>query len=112
MTRTVIRRTASPAQGRALEALGHAIDYLIDSYGMCEAGNGFTGEFEAVLILKKASRAVFAECREVEALPARLLRWFGFLKLRSDAVRHPSPRRLFVVGSGQSSRNRPFEKKC
>lgn len=90
MTRTVIRRTASPAQGRALEALGHAIDYLIDSYGMCEGGHGFTGEFEAVLILKKASRAVFAECREVEALHIRLLRRFRFFKARTDVVGRPS----------------------
>jgi len=95
-----------------LEALGHAIDYLIDSYCMCESGDRLTGEFEAVLILKKASRAVFAECREVEAFSARLLRWLGFLRVRTDTVNRPSSGKLFLVNSGQSSRNRPFEKKC
>lgn len=111
MTRTIIRRKASPAQGRALEALGHAIDYLIDSYRMCEPSDGFTGAFDAVLILKKANRAVFAECREVEALHVRLLRRFGFLKARPDVVSRPSPGKLFAVSLRQSSRNRPYEKK-
>lgn len=111
MTRTVIRRKANPVQGRALEALGHAIDYLIDSYRMCDTGNGFTGEFEAVLILKRASRAVFAECREVEAFPQRLLRPFRFLWTRPDVVSRPPSGKLFVVDSGQSSRNRPCDKK-
>jgi hypothetical protein len=94
-----------------LEALGHAIDYLVDSYCMCESGDRFTGEFEAVLILKKANRAVFAECRQVESLPVRLLRRFRFLWARTDVVSRPPSGKLFVMDSGHSSRNRPCEKK-
>ncbi len=50
-----VRRRPTQAQGRALEALGHAIEYLVDS-------RAFAGEDQdraAVDILRKLNRVVF-----------------------------------------------------
>ncbi len=52
-------------QGHALEALGHAIEYLYDSQVYQNAGNLSASDVEAVEILMRLSREVFVECREV-----------------------------------------------
>jgi hypothetical protein len=53
-------------QGRALELLGHAIEYLVDS----QLHRGATqADGRAERILMRLSLEVFAECREV--LPSR-----------------------------------------
>jgi hypothetical protein len=72
-----VRRRGSFDQGRALEILGHAIEYLSDSR-MFSAGDA-TGreqaEAEAIQIMTRASRAVFMECPEAVPLHRRVGRW-------------------------------------
>ena len=71
-----VRRRGSIEQGRALETLGHAVEYLIDSR-MFQLGEvNQRDENEAVQILMRMSRAVFEECPEVVPIRQRLKRWF------------------------------------
>lgn len=60
---TPSRRRTTPQQGRALETLGHAIEYLVDSrlFDQWES----PADAEAVHMLMACSRTVFAECDEV-----------------------------------------------
>jgi hypothetical protein len=58
----MIRRRATYEQGRALETLGHAIEYLVDS-SMFDPEINRDGE--AVQILAYSSRQIFSECAEV-----------------------------------------------
>jgi hypothetical protein len=62
----VLRRRPSIEQGRALESLGHAIEYIYDSQ-VYHSENGVLsqGDMEAVQILMRLSREVFNECKEV-----------------------------------------------
>ena len=57
------RRKTSPQQGRALEVLGHAIEYLVDSrlFDQWESA----ADAEAVHLLMACSRSVFADGKEV-----------------------------------------------
>jgi len=72
-----VRRRGSLEQGRALESLGHAVEYLIDSR-MFHAGDlNPQVELEAVQILMRMSREVFAECPEVVSLRRRFRRWMS-----------------------------------
>ena len=71
--RRVARRRPSPTQGRALEALGHAIEYLVDTRTFALEPL----DMEAYRILKVASQAVFYECAEVQTLPERVSLWLG-----------------------------------
>lgn len=72
------KRRISPEAGRALEILGHAIDYLTDEYiyrgGQFRPGDP---ELEALDILMAANRAIYFECPEVPSFAARCLRLFG-----------------------------------
>ena len=68
----VQRRRPNQQQGRALEMLGHAIEYLIDSR-LYMVPDWHEREQEAVQILMSRSRAVFAECEALaDALPLGL----------------------------------------
>ncbi len=70
-----VRRRGSLEQGRALEALGHAVEYLMDS-GMFVPGRGENDNNQAAIkILMRLSRAVFEECPEVLPLRRRLGHW-------------------------------------
>ena len=72
------RRRVSPQAGRALEILGHAIDYLIDEH--IERGGQFRQsdpEFEAVQLLMAANRAIYFDCPEIPTLGERCLRVLG-----------------------------------
>jgi hypothetical protein len=62
----LLRRRGSAAQGRALESLGHAVEYLVDSRMFLLDGNNLAAEGEAVQILMQLSRQVFAECPVVK----------------------------------------------
>jgi hypothetical protein len=58
-----IARVISPQAGRALEILGHAIEYLVDEY--VHNGGGFCEddpEVAAVRILINANREVYFSC--------------------------------------------------
>ncbi len=77
-----VRRRPSPSQGRGLEVLGHAIEYLVDSR-MRRGVAATAAELEAERRLMDLSRAVFAECPEVapvrdagrSIIPALLQLW-------------------------------------
>jgi hypothetical protein len=60
---TPIRRRTTPQQGRALEVLGHAIEYLVDSrlFDQWES----PADAAAVHLLMERSRAVFDDCAEI-----------------------------------------------
>jgi hypothetical protein len=76
-----IRRRPSREQGMALEKLGHAIEYLIDS-SMSQCGKGMVAdprspEFQAVRIMMQLNCEVFADCEPVLPLRERILGSFG-----------------------------------
>ena len=79
-----VRRRGSIQQGRALESLGHAVEYLVDSRMFSLDGRDARDEQEAIQILMRMSRAVFAECPEVVSLRRRLGRW-----VQERLVRNP-----------------------
>ena len=57
------RRRSTPEQGRALEILGHAIEYLVDSHLFDQWET--PGDAAAVRTLMSCSRQVFEECEQV-----------------------------------------------
>lgn len=71
------RRRASIAQGQALESIGHAVEYLVDQRMFEMNESNARADQEAIQILMRMSRAVFAECREVVPLGTRVSLWFG-----------------------------------
>jgi len=67
------RRRITPQEGRALEILGHAIEYLSDEF--VHQGGAFTaqnGQVEAVQLLMALNRSVYFECPEVPTLRERV----------------------------------------
>lgn len=72
-TVTKTRRRATPAQGAALEVLGHAIEYLEDTnFHAHRAGDPALQE--ALQLLRQSSRAVFAASPEVMSAMTRARR--------------------------------------
>ena len=73
-----VRRRIDPQAGRALEILGHAIDYLTDEYifhgGQFRAGDP---ELDALHVLMAANRTIYYECPVIPSLSQRFLRLFG-----------------------------------
>lgn len=81
------RRRISREAGRALEILGHAIDYLIDEnvYGADARSIPIgrleqMGQMEAVQLLMQINRRIYLECPEV---PSVWERWRSLLGLRT-----------------------------
>lgn len=71
---TRVRRRISPQAGRALEMLGHAIEYLTDEY--VQAGGNFctrNPQLQAIQIMMAANREIYFACPEVPGLATRLL---------------------------------------
>jgi hypothetical protein len=77
--RPFVRRQLSPVDGRALELLGHAIEYLADEYSMDVESKGPLGSadprIEAIKILKGLNRAVYYSGAEVQPAFTRIKRW-------------------------------------
>jgi len=78
---SAIRRRPNYIQGIALEKLGHAIEYLIDS--AMARGEGLTTdthspEFEAVRIMMRLNCEIFAECEPVTPIIDRIRHALGF----------------------------------
>ncbi len=68
----VRRRRVSPQAGRALEILGHAIEYLADEF--IYAGGSFSArdpQVEAVQLLMGLNREVYFDCPEVPTFSER-----------------------------------------
>ena len=78
---TLVRRRLSAEGGRALEILGHAIEYLADEYAADLADKGPLGSADprvaAIQILKERNRAIYYSGTEVQAPFRRLKRWLG-----------------------------------
>ena len=76
------RRSISPQAGRALEILGHAIEYLTDEFihegGSFSANNS---QLQAVQLLMALNRQIYLECPEVPPLSKRLM---SFLHLHGN----------------------------
>jgi len=74
----LIHRHVSSDAGRALQILGHAIDYLIDEG---EADGTITdptnGRTRAVCLLMARNRQIYLACPEV---PTIAQRWLSFLR--------------------------------
>lgn len=70
-----VRRRPNMQQGRALEVIGHGIEYLVDSRLFITSGLDERAEQEAIQIMMRASRAVFADCTEVIPLRQQLDQW-------------------------------------
>jgi len=74
-----VRRALSPVEGRALEILGHAIEYLADEYSVDAAPKGPLGSadprVEAIQMLKALNRAVYYSGAEVQPAFRRIKRW-------------------------------------
>jgi hypothetical protein len=67
------RRHITPQAGRALEILGHAIEYLTDEY--VHAGGSFhahNAQLEAVQLLMSLNRQIYFECPEVPTWGERM----------------------------------------
>ena len=67
------RRQITPQAGKALEKLGHAIEYLTDEF--VKSGAYFSADnsqLEAVQVLMALNRRVYFECPEVPTLGERL----------------------------------------
>lgn len=69
------RRCISAQDGRALEILGHAIEYLTDELAVefGEAPDSWRdGRVEAIQLLMATNRKVYFECPEVPTLAERI----------------------------------------
>jgi hypothetical protein len=71
----VVRRRGNAEQGRALEALGHAVEYLVDSRMFLRTQAESDSNRDAVQMLMRLSRTVFLECPEVVPLGRKVARW-------------------------------------
>ncbi len=69
------RHRTTRLQGRALEVLGHAIEYLVDSRLVQFEQEATVADGDAVRVLIGASREVFAESPVYVPVSSRLRRW-------------------------------------
>jgi hypothetical protein len=72
---TSVLRKGNMEQGKALETLGHALEYLQDSRMFLIDEPTSDADIAAVQILAGLSRAVFAECVEVRPFSRRWRDW-------------------------------------
>ena len=71
----IVRRRPTQQQGRALETLGHAIEYLVDSRMFLVEEPRTPAEAEAVQLLSRSSREIFQSCAEIVSVSQRLRLW-------------------------------------
>ena len=75
-----VRRRPSREQGMALEKLGHAFEYLVDSAMARTEGlstDPHSPEFAAVHIMMKLNCSIFDECEEIRPIRERISRALG-----------------------------------
>lgn len=71
-TRSNRRRSIDPVSGRALEILGHAIEYLTDE--LVHSGGSVTAsdpQIEAIQLLMSLNRQIYLQCPEVKRFGER-----------------------------------------
>jgi hypothetical protein len=72
------RRRIEPEAGRALEILGHAIDYLADEY--IHRGGALAEQdpaFEAMQLLMERNREIYFACPEIPDWKERIGSWWS-----------------------------------
>jgi hypothetical protein len=70
------RRRVSPRAGRALEILGHAIEYLTDQYvNETKSLSAADPEVSAIRLLMKLNREIYLEC-PIAPTPSERIRTF------------------------------------
>jgi len=75
------RRRISPEAGRALEILGHAIEYLADEYvHRAQVLSAQDGPVEAMQLLMRVNRKIYLACPEVPSLADR---WRTLLRVHA-----------------------------
>src|ERR1700760_98347 len=78
---TYVRRHLRRADARALEILGHAIEYLADEYAFDGISKGPMGNadprIEAIQILKGLNLAIYFSGTEVQSPWERIRGWFA-----------------------------------
>jgi hypothetical protein len=76
----LVRRQLSREAARALEILGHAIEYLADEYAADPAAKGPLGNadprVQAIQVLKALNRSIYFSGTEVQPVFRRIRRWF------------------------------------
>ena len=83
--RSVARRPGRE-QGMALEVIGHAVEYLIDSRMFLTEAPYTKAEQQAVQLLMTASRQVFESCAPVVPLRTRAAEWLQrTFRIRKEA---------------------------
>jgi hypothetical protein len=75
----IIRRRPTMQQGMALQTLGHAIEYLVDSRLYRTGEAQAAADIQASQILMGLNRQVFAECREIVPFGRALKLWLAKL---------------------------------
>ncbi len=71
----MVLRRPNREQGQALEILGHALEYLVDSRMFLSKERKTRADGEAIHILSSCSREVFATCPEVVPMRQRIMKW-------------------------------------
>ncbi|HUZ94608.1 MAG TPA: hypothetical protein VMU57_06805 [Edaphobacter sp.] len=71
----IIRRRPTQTQGQALEKLGRAIEYLMDSRMALLYETPTKADADALDILMRLNRWVFSECEEIVPVRRRLKAW-------------------------------------
>ena len=91
-----VRRRANMQQGRALETLAHAIEYLVDSRLFLVNEPARRADSEAIQLLARLGHEVFATCAEVIPIQRRLKLWAAErLKISYwNHLGHPPARRV------------------
>jgi len=87
-----VRRRANMQQGRALETLAHAIEYLVDSRMFLVNEPARRADGEAIQVLARLGHEVFATCAEVVSIRRRVKRWV-VERLRLSTWNHLPPAR-------------------
>jgi hypothetical protein len=90
-TRATRRRQISPQSGRALEILGHAIEYLADEYALQVGTFGSLHteddpQLQSIQMLMAASRSVYYECPTAPTFRERLHGLASLREARKSAM--------------------------
>lgn len=76
---SVVQRRISPESGRALEILGHSIQYLEDEFTHCiQDPYERVGMLDAVEVLKQLNREIYLSCPVVPSWTERIWNRLGF----------------------------------
>ena len=87
-----VARRPDRSQGHALETIGHAIEYLVDSYAIESHTTEEGSSAEAVQLLAHLSRSIFEECPVVLPLHHRVRSlFFAKAKAWRTGDAHPVP---------------------